>query len=73
MPDQTHWFPVVSGVQGVSDLILQLSPPPGFGHDYATDYVTGWAAVVPPDDWTDDDTERLDQFLNYGATGESGD
>ena len=73
VPDQAHWFPVVSGVQGVSDLILQLSPPPGFGHDYATDYVTGWAAVVPPDDWTDDDTQRLDQFLNYGATGESGD
>ena len=71
VPDDAHWFPVVSAAQAVSDLILQLSPPPGFGHDYSTDYVRGRAEVVPPEAWTDTDTERLDEFLDHGATGES--
>ena len=41
-------FPIVSSVQSVADFLNQLDPPPGFGHDYSTDYVTGWASIVPP-------------------------
>jgi uncharacterized membrane protein len=52
-------------------MLLQLDVPPGFGHVYATDYVTGWAQVAPPDGWTDADTERLTAFLDTGE-GESG-
>ncbi len=47
VPAAARWFPIVTGVQAVADQIHQLSPPPGFGHDYATDYVEGWAAVLP--------------------------
>jgi uncharacterized membrane protein len=64
VPAGARWFPVVSGVQAVADLLYQLSPPPGFGHVYSTDYVDGWARVVPPDGWADADTERLEHFLN---------
>jgi uncharacterized membrane protein len=71
VPAGTRWFPIVSGVQAVADLIDQLGPPPGFGHVYSTDYVDGWARVVPPDGWTDADTERLEHFLNNGGAGES--
>jgi uncharacterized membrane protein len=65
-----RWFPIVSAVQAAGDLVMQLSTPAGFGHDYATDYVHGWALMVPPEGWTDADTKRLDAFLNTGQ-GES--
>lgn len=71
VPDAAHWFPIVSAVQAVGDQIYQLSPPPGFGHDYATEYVKAWALVAPPIGWTDGDTDRLEQFFDYGDTGES--
>ena len=64
VPAAARWFPIVSGVQAVPDLINQLSTPPGFGHVYWTDYVKGWVLVAPPDGWTDVDTERLEQFLH---------
>jgi uncharacterized membrane protein len=66
-----RWFPIVSAVQAVGDQIFQLSPPPGFGHDYATEYAKGWALVAPPPRWTQADTERLETFLDHGETGES--
>ena len=72
VPAAAHWFPIVTAVQAVADQIHQLSPPPGFGHDYATDYADGWAAVLPPAGWTDDDTRRLEKFLDRGGAGESG-
>jgi uncharacterized membrane protein len=67
VPDAMRWFPIVSAVQAVSDLYNMLGPPPGFGHDYSTEYVKGWASVVPPDGWTDADTERLEQFIDETA------
>jgi uncharacterized membrane protein len=63
VPDDIRWFPIVSAVQAVGDFLLQLKPPPGFGHDYSTQYVKGWARVLPPDGWTNADTERLEQFI----------
>ena len=64
VPEAARWFPIVSAVQSVADLIDQLSPPPGFGHVFSTDYVNGWAEVLPPDGWTEADTEQLDRFLD---------
>jgi uncharacterized membrane protein len=64
VPHAMRWFPIVSAVQAVGDLYNQLGVPPGFGHNYSTEYVKGWANVVPPDGWTDTDTERLEQFIN---------
>jgi uncharacterized membrane protein len=64
VPDAMRWFPIVSVVQAVGDLYNQLEVPPGFGHNYSTEYVKGWASVVPPDGWTDADTERLEQFIH---------
>ena len=62
-PDAS-WFPIVTGVQGVFDLMAGFSAPPGYGHDYRLDYVDGWARVVPPDSWTDTDSTELEQFLH---------
>jgi uncharacterized membrane protein len=64
VPDAMRWFPIVSGVQAVGDLLKQLGVPAGFGHNYSTEYVKGWASLVPPDGWTDADTGRLEQFID---------
>jgi len=64
VPNDIRWFPIVSGVQALGDMLDQLAPPPGFGHDYSTDYVRGWACVVPPEGWKHADTERLEQFID---------
>jgi uncharacterized membrane protein len=58
------WFPIVTGTQGVFDLMAGFSAPPGYGHDYRLDYVEGWSQVAPPDGWTAADSERLEQFLH---------
>jgi uncharacterized membrane protein len=63
--EQATWFPIVSAVGAVSDLVAQLSTPPGFGHVYDHDYLDGWARVVPPTNWTDADTRRLEDFLGF--------
>jgi uncharacterized membrane protein len=57
------WFPIVTGTQGVFDLMAGFSAPPGYGHDYRLDYVDGWSQVAPPPGWTDADTQRLEQIL----------
>src|SRR5690606_31507235 len=71
VPEALRWFPIVSGVQAVSDLLDQLETPPGFGHVYTTEYVRGWASVAPPDGWGEADTERLERFIEDMAGSES--
>src|SRR5262245_29138544 len=71
VPHDVRWFPIVSGLQALADMIHQLSPPPGFGHVYSTDYVKGWASIMPPDGWTEADTERLEHFIQNIAGDES--
>lgn len=66
VPDRIFWFPAVTFVQEVADLVAGFSTPPGFGHDYTTDYVAGWAAVAPPAGWSDADSTRLQQYLGAG-------
>ncbi len=66
VPGAATWFPIVSALHAAVDLIFQLSTPPGFGHVYATEYVKGWANLLPPDGWTEADTERLQDFLGEG-------
>ncbi|MBS1849169.1 MAG: alpha/beta-hydrolase family protein [Actinobacteria bacterium] len=58
------WFPIVSGVQGVFDLMAGFGAPPGFGHDYRLDYVRAWAQVAPPSGWTDAKTVALEARLH---------
>lgn len=63
MPDAMRWFPVVSGVQAVGDVLKQLDVPSGFGHNYSSEYAEGWASVLPPEGWTPADNERLVRFI----------
>lgn len=58
------WFPIVTGIQGVFDLMAGFGAPPGFGHDYRLDYVRAWAQVLQPPGWSDADTEALEAQLH---------
>jgi uncharacterized membrane protein len=63
VPARAGWFPIVTGIQQVADLIAGFSAASGHGHNYDIDFVSGWAAVAPPADWTAADSARLQQHL----------
>lgn len=58
-----RWFPLVTFLQLTFDLINSIEVPPGHGHNYASLFADGWAAVAAPDDWARRDTERLRLIL----------
>lgn len=64
VPERGGWFPIVTGVQGVFDLMAGFGAPPGYGHDYRLDFVEGWSQVTPPDGWTAKDTQALEKLLH---------
>jgi uncharacterized membrane protein len=63
VPARAGWFPVVTGIQEVFDLMAGFSAPSGHGHNYDVDLVAGWAAVAPPAQWTAADSARLQRHL----------
>ena len=63
VPEGGPWFPIVTGLQGVFDLMAGFGAPAGHGHDYRLAWPGAWAQVVPPDGWTGADTEELNAFL----------
>jgi uncharacterized membrane protein len=67
VPPATGWFPIVSAVQAAADLSFASSLPSGFGHDYRVDYVDAFARVAPPGAWTDEDSARLEAYLDADA------
>ncbi|WP_371526381.1 alpha/beta-hydrolase family protein [Streptomyces sp. NBC_01283] len=61
-PDVTpaiRWFPVVSFWQTSVDMAVSYGVEAPHGHRYGTAPVDGWAAIVPRDGWTPQDTQRL--------------
>lgn len=64
VPAHPVWFPVVTFVQEIFDLMAGFSAPPGHGHNYDPDQANGWASISAPPGWTSADTVRLDRLLN---------
>ena len=71
---QTRWIPVVTFLQVSADMAVAVNVPPGHGHHYVADVADGWAAVLSPPGWTQDNTERLRPLLHASASagGSSG-
>ena len=63
VPSRVRWFPIVTGVQEMADMMEGFSAVPGFGHDYTNSFAEAWSAVVPPAGWTDADTARLNEVV----------
>ncbi|MFD0549391.1 alpha/beta hydrolase [Streptomyces rectiviolaceus] len=65
-PDITpaiRWFPVVTFWQTSVDMAVSYGVEAPHGHRYGTGPVDGWAAIVPREGWTGDDTERLRRHM----------
>lgn len=63
VPSGTLWFPGVTFVQEIFDLMAGFSTPPGHGHNYNASIVYGVAGVAAPDGWTLAASERLSDLL----------
>jgi len=65
--DSLFFMPIVTQFQLALDLALSFSAPPGHGHAYyARDYIPPWVQVTAPEDWSDEDTARLQAHCNVG-------
>ncbi|WP_222946949.1 alpha/beta hydrolase [Streptomyces sp. TRM49041] len=65
-PDITseiNWFPFVAFWQTTVDMAVSYGVQAPHGHRYGAGAVDGWAAVVPPDGWTEQDTRRLRTYI----------
>jgi uncharacterized membrane protein len=58
-----RWYPFISFWQVTADLAFATAVPDGHGHSFGTNIVDGWAALLEPEGWTDQDTVRLKQHL----------
>jgi uncharacterized membrane protein len=60
---ETEWIPIVTFLQVSADMAVATDVPAGHGHVYVADVANGWAAVLPPPDWTPQKTEKLRPLL----------
>lgn len=57
-----RWFPIVTWVQLLADMVAGSSPD-GYGHDYAArDYLDAWLALTEPQGWSEEKLRRLKQL-----------
>jgi uncharacterized membrane protein len=58
------WFPVVSFVQSMGDMMIATSTPVGYGHVYAArHYLDAWAALLDPEGWPPEKIAALKRHL----------
>jgi uncharacterized membrane protein len=62
----TRWFPIVTFLHIGLDQVIAGSAPIGEGHYYIDTGVYAWAAVLPPEDWDDTDSRKLQDYINQG-------
>ena len=59
-----RWYPIVTFLQLVLDMMTATTTPMGYGHVYAPEhYVDGWVALTEPPGWTAPDIDRLKRKL----------
>ena len=57
------WFPGVTFIQEVFDLMAGFSAPPGFGHNYDANTINGVASIAAPDGWSGEKSAQLADLL----------
>jgi uncharacterized membrane protein len=62
--DTFTWVPLVTFFQVAVDMLSAANVPAGHGHNYAVrDYAEAWATVTARDDWSQEDTRRLEALI----------
>lgn len=58
--ENLKWYPIVTMLQLVADMIASTSLPPGYGHEYASvDYLQSWMELTEPEGWSEEEFKKL--------------
>lgn len=59
-----RWYPVVTFMQLIFDVMTATTTPPGVGHVYAAEhYIDSWSEVLNSTEWSEEEIERLKKHL----------
>lgn len=58
-----RWFPVVTFWQTSADMAVSMSGPPGTGHNFVGEHVSGWRQIMELELWSDDDVAELQEMI----------
>lgn len=62
---QMEWYPIVTSLHLVADMLLSTEAPTGYGHEYASvDYFQSWLELTEPMGWSKEELSRLRTFFN---------
>jgi uncharacterized membrane protein len=62
---QLRWYPVVTLLQLMLDMLMSTTAPIGYGHVYAPEhYITAWIQVTDVRDWSPEEITRLKRHLS---------
>lgn len=53
-----RWYPLVTFLRVAADMAVSNDVPAGHGHRY-DHFLEYWAAIIPPDGWTEQGLDRL--------------
>ena len=68
---QMRWYPVVSSMQLVLDMMLADDAPMGYGHVFApSHYIAAWRQVAGIEDWSAQDLAHLSRTLDARRAAE---
>ena len=72
--EQVRWYPLITMLQLVIDMMIATTSPMGYGHVFAPQhYIDAWMAVTDPPDIAPGDVIRLKAlFIKRGTTPVSG-
>ena len=61
--DEMRWIPVITMLQTGADQFVANSVPVGQGHLFGQAPVYGWATIIAPEGWNDEQTEALAKVI----------
>ena len=61
---ETRYFPIITFLQVTVDQFFGVSVPVGHGHNYPNTIVYAWENVVPPPDWTGEQSAALQTLIS---------
>ncbi len=57
--EHLRYYPIATCLRVAIDVMVGLGVPPGHGHRYGVAQAEAWTLIIPPDDWAEQDTQRL--------------
>lgn len=67
---QLRWYPIVTFLQLIVDMMIATTPPIGYGHAYAPeDYIDAWIAITEPTGWSEDEIKELKSRFQWRWAG----